>query len=241
MLTCMFWASHIKINTGTFGLLILWLKEETKTSSLAGLESGSVRAMSLVICPNYLFDKALPHWLSIHVKKGCRGEVRSESASLPQQSRASLHLYTSLQENVFHLAREIHANKPLQYEEMPPVQLGVLERVTAAAAVAVVTNFYSQTITEGSGHLKKTISLSSGQGNGLCYQNPLWGHSFQICRSDLLHTEQKNVLHESQGLFSPSLPLSLPSHSHLDPNELLTLVLAEGTPNTAILNQKVQG
>lgn len=74
---------------------------------------------------------------------------------------------------MFHLAQEIHANKPLQYEEMPPVQLGVLERVAAAAAVAVVTNVYSQTITEGSGHLKKTTSLSSSQGNGLCYQNPL--------------------------------------------------------------------
>lgn len=49
---------------------------------------------------------------------------------------------------VFHLAQEIHKIKPLQYEGIPPVQLGVLERVAAAAAVAVVKNVYSQTRTE---------------------------------------------------------------------------------------------
>lgn len=69
---------------------------------------------------------------------------------------------------VFHLAQEIHKIKPLQYEGIPPVQLGVLERVAAAAAVAVVKNVYSQTRTEGSGHLKKTAPVPSGQGTGLC-------------------------------------------------------------------------
>lgn len=66
---------------------------------------------------------------------------------------------------VFHL---IHNIKPLQYEGMPPAQLGVLERDAAAAAMADVKNIYSQTRTEESGHLKKTTSGSSGQGTGLC-------------------------------------------------------------------------
>lgn len=40
--------------------------------------------------------------------------------SLPQQTRAFLHLYISLHENRFHLAQEIQDIKPLQQEEIPP-------------------------------------------------------------------------------------------------------------------------
>lgn len=69
---------------------------------------------------------------------------------------------------VLHLTQEIHKIEPLQYEGIPPVQLGALQRIAAAAAVAVVKNIYSQTRTEGSGHIKKATPVSSGQGTGLC-------------------------------------------------------------------------
>lgn len=115
--------------------------------------------------------------------------------------------------------------------------MALLERVAVTVAVAVVTIAYLEIRTEGSRDLKLTPSLLPG------YWPRHWALEGEpTLRAFLLNLmvlsapcSKNNMLHGHQ---VPSSPLSLSFHSLSDPDELFTLVLVEGPPNTALSNQQ---